>query len=434
LYANPCLKRLKHDKPFLPASGRLGPLRILLSEGSSTSARQAITALGLTGHHVEICDPDAHCIGRFSRYVRRFHRCPGLGVDPQGYIDFTLDLVSRQAFDVLIPIHEQGFALSAVRHLLTSHVAVALPAFEAYERAHSKAGFSTLLAELGLPQPRTQFIKMARDAASIEHFPVVLKSSIGTASRGVWIVQNDSELRRAIAELELHRAFDDAVLVQQWIDAPVEHAQAVFSNGMLLGMHAYRQIARGAGGGDAVKESVHRPAVRAHLSQIGSRLCWHGALSVDYLLPDGGEPHYIDCNPRLVEPMSAMLAGNDLLCLLLDISLQRNSPRLDDGRAGVRTHLALQALLGCAARTQSRRELAMECWRLATGRGIYSDSLEELTPVKMDWPSVIPLWAAAVWLCARPAAAQDMHKRGWGAHLLTPQSAQTIREEIVPQT
>ena len=324
MYANPCLKRLKHDKPFLPASGRLGPLRILLSEGSSTSARQAITALGLTGHHVEICDPDAHCIGRFSRYVRRFHRCPGLGVDPQGYIDFTLDLVSRQAFDVLIPIHEQGFALSAVRHLLTPHVAVALPAFEAYERAHSKAGFSTLLAELGLPQPRTQFIKTARDAASIEHFPVVLKSSIGTASRGIWIIQNDLKSRRAIAELELHRAFDDAVLVQQWIDAPVEHAQAVFSNGTLLGMHAYRQIARGIGGGDAAKESVHRPTVRRHLGQLGSKLDWHGALSVDYLLPHGeGEPCYIDCNPRLVEPMSGLLAGNDLLDLLLQVTLVR---------------------------------------------------------------------------------------------------------------
>jgi hypothetical protein len=419
----------------------------LLSEGSSTSGRQAITALGTLGHHVEICDPDPHCIGRFSRHVRRFHRCPGLGVDPQGYIDFTLDLVSRRAFDVLLPIHEQGFALSAVRHLLKPHVAVALPAFEAYERAHSKAGFSTLLAELGLPQPRTQFIKTARDAASIEHFPVVLKSSIGTASRGVWIARSDSELRHAIAELELQHAFDDAVLVQQWIDAPVEHAQAVFSDGRLLGMHAYRQIARGIGGGDAAKESVHRPTVRAHLSQIGSKLCWHGALSVDYLLPHGGEPHYIDCNPRLVEPMSGLLAGNDLLDLLLQVTLvryptQQQDRRSDvryptqprDGRSGVRTHLALQALLGCAARTQSRRELALECWRLATRGGTYSDSQEELTPVKMDWPSAIPLWAAAVWLCARPAAAQDMHKRGWGAHLLTPQSVRTIREEIVPRT
>ena len=76
------------------------PLRVLLSEGSSTSAREAITCLALAGHEVDICDPDWHCLGRFSRLVRRFHRCPGLGVDPEGYLTFILDLISREHFDV----------------------------------------------------------------------------------------------------------------------------------------------------------------------------------------------------------------------------------------------------------------------------------------------------------------------------------------------
>jgi hypothetical protein len=33
------------------------PLRVLVSEGNSTSAREAITVLGLSGHHIEVCDP-----------------------------------------------------------------------------------------------------------------------------------------------------------------------------------------------------------------------------------------------------------------------------------------------------------------------------------------------------------------------------------------
>ena len=66
-------------------------MRILLSEGASTSAREAITALGLAGHHVEVCDPDPHCLARFSRFVRKLHRCPPLGADPQGYLAFILE-------------------------------------------------------------------------------------------------------------------------------------------------------------------------------------------------------------------------------------------------------------------------------------------------------------------------------------------------------
>src|SRR5260370_38102067 len=76
-------------------------LRILLSEGSSLSARQAITVLGLAGHWIEICDSDPLCIGRFSRFVRRWHRCPGLGVDPEGYLAFVLDRTGNGGFDVL---------------------------------------------------------------------------------------------------------------------------------------------------------------------------------------------------------------------------------------------------------------------------------------------------------------------------------------------
>ena len=43
--------------------------KILLSEGSSLSAREAITALGLAGHRVELVTADALCLGRFSRFV-----------------------------------------------------------------------------------------------------------------------------------------------------------------------------------------------------------------------------------------------------------------------------------------------------------------------------------------------------------------------------
>jgi len=90
-------------------------MRILLSEGASTSAREAITALGLRGHHVEVCDPDPHCLGRFSRFVRKFHHCPPLGTDPHGYLAFILDLISGGQFDVLLPIHEQGLLFAKTR-------------------------------------------------------------------------------------------------------------------------------------------------------------------------------------------------------------------------------------------------------------------------------------------------------------------------------
>ena len=197
-----------------PGSGR--GLRVLLSEGASTSAREAITALGLAGHHVEICDPDPRCLGRFSRFVRRFHRCPGLGADPQGFLDFILDRLSSGEVDVLLPIHEQGYLFAKVRERLAPLVAVALPTFESYRQAHSKVGFGRLLSDLDIPQPETRLVHDLRDLAALDHFPVVLKAPVGTASRATWLISSPADLDAARREAEgSEEHFDEPYLLQE---------------------------------------------------------------------------------------------------------------------------------------------------------------------------------------------------------------------------
>ena len=406
---------------------RSGRLRILLSEGSSTSAREAITALGINGHHIEICDPDAYCLGRFSRFVRKFHLCPRLRHNPAEYLSFVLDLIAQRHFDVLLPIHEQGLLFAKARERLEPRVAVALPSFESYRQVLSKAGFSRLLAELALPQPDMRLLATPGELQGINRFPCVIKTSIGTASRGTWIVHHRAELERVRRELMEADAFADEILVQDFVPGAIEHAQAVFQQGRLLASHAYRQLAAGAGGGPARKESVRRPLVHEHLAQIGDRLAWHGALSVDYIWQEPGEiPAYIDCNPRLVEPMNAFWSGLDLTQLLLDVSRGDVPPPALSSRAGTRTHLAMQALLGCAIRSGSRRELLREVWLLSSRGGPYAGSREELTPLRIDWLSMVPLMMTIAFLLINPLWAHELTKRGWGAHLLSPQTVRMI--------
>src|ERR1700737_4997004 len=105
------------------------PLRVLVSEGSSTSGREAITILGLAGHHVEVCDPSPWCLARYSRFVRKFHRCPGLRTDPAGFLGFVEQLLAAQRFDVLLPTHEQGFLFARVQKRLNDRRGIALPDF-----------------------------------------------------------------------------------------------------------------------------------------------------------------------------------------------------------------------------------------------------------------------------------------------------------------
>jgi predicted ATP-grasp superfamily ATP-dependent carboligase len=421
------------------------PLRVLVSEGNSTSAREAVTVLGLSGHLIEVCDPSPYCLVRFSRFVDRFHRCPGLRDDPAGFLSFVEKLLAARHFDVLLPTHEQGFLFARARQRLEGRVGLALPSFASYRTVHSKAGFSRLLDQLGLPQPATAIVKSERELRDATRLPCLIKTSVGTASRGIWFVRDDDDLEGVLQDLKTQGlnipglnmqglgasgAFGDEVLVQDLIAGTIEKAQAVFCRGQLIGFHAYRQIAAGAGGGEAIKQSVSRPQVRAHLATIGQELAWHGALSVDYVLPDeGATPRLIDCNPRLVEPMSAYLAGVDLVGLLLRVSLGETPAAAAESREGVRTHLAMQALLGCASRGGTRRDVVRGCWRLLTGRGPYADSTEELTPVRLDWISAVPVAMIVISLLIAPKLAVTLAQRGWGAHLLDVKSVRRIESE-----
>jgi len=408
------------------------PLRVLVSEGSSTSAREAITILGLSGHLVEVCDPSPYCLARFSRFVDKFHRCPGLRDDPAGFLSFVEKLLATRHFDVLLPTHEQGFLFARARQRLEGRVGLALPDFPSYRTVHGKARFSRLLEQLGLPQPATAIVKSERELRDAVRFPCLVKTSVGTASRGIWFVRDDNDLEGALQDLntqglDANGVFADEVLVQHLIVGTTEKAQAVFCRGQLIGFHAYRQIAAGAGGGEAIKQGVRRPQVRAHLATIGQKLAWHGALSVDYVLPDDDAvPRLIDGNPRLVEPMSAYLAGLDLVGLLLQVSQGETPTAAVESREGVRTHLAMQALLGCASRGGTRRDVIHECWRLLTGSGPYADSTEELTPVRLDWISAVPVAMTVISLLIAPKLAVTLARRGWGAHLLDVKSIRLI--------
>jgi predicted ATP-grasp superfamily ATP-dependent carboligase len=417
------------------------PLRVLVSEGSSTSAREAITILGLSGHTIEVCDPSPWCLSRFSRFVRKFHRCPGLRDDPAGYLAFIEQRLSEGKFDVLLPTHEQGFLFARAKQRIEGRAGLALPGFANYRTAHSKAGFSRLLDRLGLPQPPTQIVTSAQQVREAIRFPAIVKTSVGTASHGIWFIRDADDLEGALHDLDRALrdlgagAFADEVLVQDLVAGTTEKAQPVFCRGQIFGFHAYRQVMPGVGGGEAIKQSVRRPVVRAHLEKVGQALDWHGALSIDYIMPDDDDaPLLIDCNPRLVEPFNAHRSGVDLVGLLLRISLGEIPAPLPESREGVLTHLAMQVLLGCTARGGTRRDIARECWRLCANSGTYAGSTEELTPVEADWMSAVPLAMTAALLLVSPKSAVRLARGGFGAHLLDLASIRVIEGEEFGQT
>jgi predicted ATP-grasp superfamily ATP-dependent carboligase len=407
--------------------------KILLSEGSSLSSREAITALGLAGHRVELVSSNPLCLGRFSRFVSRVHRAPASGADPDGYLAAVIEIVKTDHIDALLPVHEQAYLFAAARKRLPLGLGIALADFEAFEQVQSKTGLASLLTRLKVPQPTTDIVRSADQFAADRPYPFFVKAAFGTASAGVWRVDDARQRDALLVQLEQHHAFAPGLLVQAAVTGSLERTQAVFDRGRLVASHIYRQVAEGPGGGDVLKISVVSAGVRETVERIGQALKWHGALSFDYIRDDATKtPHFIDANPRLVEPMNAWLSGVDLPGALLQISLGETPPVQPDGREGVLTRLGLMGLLDAARRRSRRRDILREIGLLASGSGRYRSSREELVPLLTDPWCAIPLGFVVAGLLRAPAAAARFSETTVAAYSLTPSAVRRLRAWQTP--
>jgi len=158
-------------------------------------------------------------------------------------------------------------------------------------------------------------------------------------------------------------------------------------------------------------------------------LQWHGALSVDYL-SDGadGSEQFVDVNPRLAEPGNALSSGLNLPMLLVRMALGERLAEQPPGRIGMKTHMGIQAVVMAATRGGARTEILRTIASLMFGSGIFRDSLESLTPVRVDPPSLAPLAAVTLLLLSRPSAWHWLAARQVGSYALTDAAARVIRQ------
>ena len=404
-------------------------LKILLTEGSSTSARQTLFALG-GKHTIDLIDPSPFCQCRFSRFVRRVHRCPPFARDPAAYLSFLIERLQAEHYDVLFPTHEQVYLVSRFREPLGRLTAFAVPEFAAIERMIDKANFVRLLDELGLPKPATEIVRTKVELLATAGFPRFVKLAMSTAGEGVRLVHNRAELERVAEEFDRAGLLDGQteILVQERAVGTKASMAGIFDRGRLVARHFDDATAIGVGGSSLGRVSVDDPMASEHLERFGTHLAWHGAAAIEYFRdPATGALQYIECNPRIGETINCTLAGVNLCEQWLRVALGEPVEPSPLPQSGVRTHQGFLALLALALKRGTRRQLFGELFRRWTGRDFYRDAQNELTRPRQDWMSLIPSSAVTLLLLARPQAAQWLVSRTVNNYSLTGPAAAIIR-------
>ncbi|MCC9655778.1 hypothetical protein [Rhodopirellula halodulae] len=388
-------------------------LRILLTEGSSTSARQTLHCL-CRSHTIDVMDSAALSQCRFSNHVRKWHRCPLSSAEPVAYLRRMMQLIHQHGYDVVVATHEQAYLLARVREQLSQHVGIAVPSFEAIDRLQNKGNFARVMQELNLPQPATRCINETtphdfREACLQQtDFPCFVKTAHGTAGRGVVAIADEREWHEWITEQTTNEASlpGQEIIVQSAAPGELSILQAVFDRGELVAWHDATGLRRGVGGAPIVRISTHREAVAGDVEKLGQALNWHGALFLEYFFDETtGQHQFIEANPRIGETVNAMLSGVNLCQHLVEISLgnRNTSSEVQSGRSGVKTHQFLTALLDQAMTTHSRRAVWKECLDRICNRAGYRDSEPEMMRWRDDPLSLIPPVAVALEMLIAPA-------------------------------
>jgi biotin carboxylase len=342
--------------------------------------------------------------------------------------------LKEDRYDVLFPSHDQVYLLARFPELVQGLAACALPPLDGLEKMQSKAAFTRLLDALSLPHPPTVIVSNPVELDREWSFPCYIKLAYGTAGTGVWYVRERPELEQLVSQLAKESSgFDQEILVQQPGQGTFSVTQSVFREGQLIAAHSYKARALGVGGSARCRESVSHPMVTRHLAHLGEALRWHGALHVEYLYDEHtDQPAYIDANPRIGETMNATLSGTNLCQLLVQISLGVPTGVPAPSRIGTRTHSLLTSVL--AAANGGRRTIATEWWQTFRHRGLYAGSEEELTRLREDWISAIPLVAVTAQLLARPAAAHRIVRASVENYGLSAAAAAKIRATSMAAT
>jgi hypothetical protein len=304
---------------------------------------------------------------------------------------------------------------------------VAVSDVTSFDRVQSKVEFARLLDELGLPQPRWRLVRERRDLEDLA-FPYWLKTAFSTAGRGVRLV---SDVRsRTRAEKQLLETERGPAMAQEPATGHYGQVQGVFDRGRLVAVHTSVQTGTGIGPSAAARLSVEHPIPRRDIARLGGRLEWHGGLTLDYLHQQG-EPTYIECNPRTVEPGNAAASGVNLADVQVRLTLgERFTSPPRTGTAGVRTHGTIALVLGAAEYGRTRRAVVEELARAVARRDCYHASAEQLTPVLKDPPSAAVLAAVVGQALVSPRHAREAAAAAVARYSLTAEAIDTVTDAV----
>lgn len=326
-------------------------MNVLVLDANQNQAVASVRSLASDGHTVFAGESAPWSKAGWSRSCSGTFRYPSPKGNVAAFLEAIATFVRQRPGTLVLPMTEATtLPLSAHRgSLISAGARLILPDHSDLLRAFDKTETARLAASLGVLVPKTQVVtslEQARDAATSQHYPVVLKPRASEELSPDGKVTTAGRPRYASNAAQFESAYLDissrspAVLIQEFVDGEGTGYFALLHHGELRAEFAHRRIrdVHPTGSGSAVRVSVEPdPDIRRASLAILRALKWHGVAMVEYRQKQGSPAVFMEVNGRFWHSLPlACYAGVDFPALLVRMAEHGDVGPNRGYRAGIR--------------------------------------------------------------------------------------------------
>lgn len=282
--------------------------RVLITYAWVRSSYAVLRDLAENGVQVWVADCHRTGMGQSSRLRAGFVYTPPPYEDERAFVRAVGDACRELGIGLVFPSHNETEVLAAHRDLLPPGTDRLIPKAEHCALFNNKADTYTLAQSLGLRVPRrleyrdpSELPALVRD---LKDPSVVIKLRTGNSARGVEYASTGEEAQRRVERMILRYELPPNRLpqVEERVQGDGAGCSVLYWEGARIASFCHRRLRErlATGGTSTLRECIESPELERAAFRIFDQVGWHGLAMAEFkLAADGGEPWFIEVNPRL---------------------------------------------------------------------------------------------------------------------------------------
>jgi D-aspartate ligase len=272
-----------------------------------------LRSLGRKNIPVYLLD-QGQCIGRFSKYVTKFSKCPDVKKDESRFLEFLINLGAEENLSgwVIYPNDDEMVSfLARYKERLEEYYRVSTPHWDSVKYAYDKALTCSIAEKCGIPIPKTFYPESNRELEQTDlEFPVIIKPSIkepfySRTSKKAILVKDRGQLIEEYTKAVKALAPSQTLMVQEFIPGGTKNLFSVgclCRDGRLLAKVMacrLRQHPMDFGHATTYARTVNIPEMVEMAVTILSAMDFHGLAEIEFMHDSrDGKYKLIEINAR----------------------------------------------------------------------------------------------------------------------------------------